>query len=237
MTDTTVKETPAYVAFSTLKNTIDIFRQSTLPSHIDSSVLPRGMSGGNRSAVLLALEFLNLITPDGRPTESLQRLCKAATPDEQSATYKQVFEKKYPETLRRLLPNASKNSFEKAFEETFEVSGDTTKKGIRFMVSLSKESGISVSPFLGVKTRMKRSSVRRKSNATDGAGTPPDTTLGAQSHQGQKNMLGGWDISHLKQHPITVGGVVWTVGIPEIITDEDITRFTELVRMSFMKKK
>ena len=69
---------PPYLSYKTFKNFLDSFAsRDTVPSHIDRSVLPSTMSGGNQVGVMSALKFFGLISETGEPQENFYSYVEA----------------------------------------------------------------------------------------------------------------------------------------------------------------
>jgi hypothetical protein len=45
----------------------------------------------------------------------------------------------------------------------------------------------------------------------------------------------GWQTENLKSLPITVGTKVWKIAIDESYTDDEIRRFTEMIKLALMR--
>jgi hypothetical protein len=67
---------------------------------------------------------------------------------------------------------ATYSQLEEAFYNTYQVTGDVTRKCIKFFVSLESDAGIILSPFIMKKSRTLRAdSVRKRTTKKTSAGT------------------------------------------------------------------
>src|SRR5947207_13195606 len=92
------------------------------------------------------------IAPDGAPTETLNDLVYAATPDEFKATLRQIFTERYEFlfsdfdlTIRRSLDNAARLRRVRLDRQ------HRARKAIAFYLGAAQEAGIEVSSYLKVR--------------------------------------------------------------------------------------
>lgn len=224
----TPHELPPYVSYSTFKNTLAQLREGkSLPTHIDASVL-QNLSGSSRAWLITALRYLGLITSDNRPTDKLKELHKA-TPEDEKKIFKAILGHYYP-TLVEQLPNGTAISLRNAFPVN--TSDPMKRKCIRFFVSVAKDSGLTISPHIlkgtpvrQPKRRRVASTVRQKRSSRIGG-------TGGELQEDESPLPAGF-----KRLPFPVGLKVWQVQISEDYSDDDVIRFTEMVKMALLRKK
>jgi hypothetical protein len=133
----------AYGSWGTMKNAFDGLAQG-VHHRIDRTAFP-GMSGGAQTALLAGLRFLGLINADGTPTPALHSL---AVPDE-SARKKQieaVLREKYADLFALDLTKVTPALLEERMGESYNVSGSTRDKAVRFFLQALEYLEIPVSP-------------------------------------------------------------------------------------------
>src|SRR3989442_1209300 len=125
------KATAAYVAWGTVRNSLDGFSQA-VPNRIDRTVFP-GLSGGTQSQLLAALKFLGLITSEGKPTPALHGV---AVPDEAARKKKleAIIRDKYADLFSLDLMKTTPALLEEKMRESYNVSGSTRDKAVRFFL-------------------------------------------------------------------------------------------------------
>lgn len=175
--------TPAYIPFRTFSRFINGLESSAIPTQIDKSIMPK-MSGGDQSAMLVALRFLKLIDQDGAPSEELTKLIES-NEESRGSVLKAILERAYPFLFKGSidLKRATTRQVEEAFKAQG-VSGSTVSKAMAFFLSAAKEGGIQVSQY--VKTPpIVRSTVRRVPPSQ--GGTPAND----EEDQGMEDLPGG----------------------------------------------
>lgn len=218
--------TPAYISYSTFKNALDLFTEKGLPSSIDASVLPT-MSGSNRSALMNALRFLGLISSEDKPTDALRTLVKDS--GGRKTTLELILKKHYPKSLNELA-NGTHISVKKNFE--YEVSDAIKSKCVNFFLALAKEVDVPISSHIMENVRVRRprrrteTSFKQKTNQSQ-SNSPSNAKGSIQTE--------GWQTENLKSLPITVGTKVWKIAIDESYTDDEIRRFTEMIKLALMR--
>jgi hypothetical protein len=137
---------PPYIAYKTLRNFLDRFKQGT-PSRIDVSVMS-SMSGAARSQVTTALKFLGLTDNSGVPTDTMNRLVKSQG-DDWKKNLKEVLATTYPNLFRDgfSLQTTTAKHLREEFEKT-SATGETLDRCIAFFTAAAKDAGIQLSPYL-----------------------------------------------------------------------------------------
>ncbi len=163
---------PPYISYRTFRNFLDDLQQG-VPARIDRSYWGERMSGSTGTQLVAALRFLGLIDGDASPTDRLKKLAilkgnaraeqlrlmtteafgfLSGSVDTQTATYAQL---------------------EEAFHHTFQLTGDVSRKCIKFYVAIASDVGFPLSSFITKKVRSPRSGVatkavtRRKNTRTE----------------------------------------------------------------------
>ncbi|MCH7922481.1 MAG: DUF5343 domain-containing protein [Nitrospinae bacterium] len=153
------KHVPPYLPYKTFKNFIEGLRVA-MPGRIDRSLMGT-MSGAMQSQVLKALEYLDLVSPHGLPSERLNRLVNSEGPDRQKVL-REILLKGYPFLFEEgfNLQTATARQLEEQFSESG-VSGDTIRKSIAFFLAAAKDADLTLSPFVAKKSRGVRKGSQR----------------------------------------------------------------------------
>jgi len=138
---------PPYIAYRTFRNFLYQLEQRGLPARIDRSVMSQ-KSGTVQSRLLLALNYLGLITSRGRPTERFRKLVTASE-NVRRNVLKEIIISSYEFLFNNKIDiaDASSSQVEEIFHRTGS-SGETLRRSISFFLSLAKEAGIPVSPYI-----------------------------------------------------------------------------------------
>jgi hypothetical protein len=144
--ETSKKLIPPYLPYRTLYNFLDSMKVA-VPTRIDRSLM-KTMGGGLQSQLISALGYLNLITPDNKPTEKLNRLVNSEGPDRQrilkeilTSSYTFLFKEGFD--IQRTTLQELQDYFAQAG-----VTGDTLRKSIAFFMKASKDAGLTLSPHI-----------------------------------------------------------------------------------------
>lgn len=142
---------PPYTAYSTLQGFLISLRENGgVPSRIDKSLLSK-KSGSAQAAILSALKSLKLIDEEGVPTQALHRLIDASDQDIYTRELRKVLESTYPFLTDRSidLTKATTAQLEQKFRD-FQIRGSTVVKAMAFFITVAKEVGIQLSPYIKV---------------------------------------------------------------------------------------
>jgi hypothetical protein len=159
---TEAQKAPPYVAYKTLINLLDRFKQG-VPGRIDRSVMT-SFSFAVQGQLLACLHFLKLIDKDDNPTDKLFELVNSEE-ERKKTVWEQVLADAYPfifssgHDLKTITPRLLEEAFTKAGTQ-----GNTTKKCIRFFIPAAKSAGLELSPYL--KTPKARAATRRAKKPT-----------------------------------------------------------------------
>jgi hypothetical protein len=140
-----MEQAAVYVAWGTMRNAIESFVQG-VHNRIDRTAFP-GLSGGTQSQLLAGLKFLGLITGDGTPTPALHGL---AVPDEAARKKKleAILRDRYGDLFTLDLLKTTPALLEEKMGESYNVSGSTRDRAVRFFLYAVEYLGIPVSPLL-----------------------------------------------------------------------------------------
>ena len=159
------KTLPPYVSYRTFRNFVDGL-QPGIPSRIDRSYWGERYSGSTGTQLMTALRFLGLIDSDGIPAIRLRQLVSAKGV-QRSQVLNQIAHSSFDFLMEKSidLQVATYSQLEQAFYSSYQVTGDVTRKCIKFFVSLQSDAGATMSPFIVKKSRAITASGGRKSNS------------------------------------------------------------------------
>lgn len=161
MADEEKKGAAVYVGWTTFKNALDQLAQA-LPNRIDRTCFP-GQAGGVQSQLLAALKFLDLIDDDGKPTRSLQSLADADSENARKEQFKKILETQYSKLFALDLTKTTPGELAETMGASYNVTGDTRAKAIRFFISAVSWLNIPMSKLL----------LKGTPNAPSSAGSTP----------------------------------------------------------------
>lgn len=154
-----------YVSWSTFKNAIDGFAQG-VPNQVDRTIFP-GLAGGVQSQLLAGLKFLGLTDDKGKPTAALKAL---AVEDEgaRKRALEMTLVERYPGVFALDLSKATPAQVAEEMARSYNVTGETREKAVRFFLAAAEYVGVSLSSYLKPKanggaapSRKRRAVVRR----------------------------------------------------------------------------
>lgn len=136
---------PCYAPYRTVVNTFTRWKETTVPSRVDISVLSN-MSGAMASAVKISLVFLGLIEPDGTTGTVLKHVVDKHGTDEWQTLMAHLISVRYRGIVGNLdLDNGTAKQLEDRFAATG-IQGSTRRKAIRFYLDAQRDAGVKVSP-------------------------------------------------------------------------------------------
>jgi hypothetical protein len=176
MADEEKKGAAVYVGWTTFKNALDQLAQA-LPNRIDRTCFP-GQAGGVQSQLLAALKFLDLIDDDGKPTRSLQSLADADSENARKEQFKKILETQYSKLFALDLTKTTPGELAETMGASYNVTGDTRAKAIRFFIAAVSWLNIPMSKLLlkgtpnapnttGTAPRRRRVAARTRGNADE----------------------------------------------------------------------
>jgi hypothetical protein len=163
---------PPYVAYRTLRNFLEKFKQ-VLPGRIDRDSMGT-MSGANQSQLTSALRALGLISENGLPSEDMKLLVKAEGAERQRIL-KEVLTAAYPFVFNGEFDfsAATVSHLRDEFEENTGASGETVTRCIAFLKDAAEDAGIRVSPFL-TQRKPRGPGAARVKKSTNGQAPKPE---------------------------------------------------------------
>ena len=173
------KSIPPYVSYVTFQGFIEELANTTVPAHIDRSMLPK-LSGANQTALLSALRFLGMTAgDDDETTSALRELVEArrAGEDAWKQALTQLLDEKYSSILGEVkITNTTRARLTSCFTSAGVKAGQMTEKSMRFYIHALKDAGVKVSEHV---TKASRKAAKRKAapkkpaKRDQGDGTPP----------------------------------------------------------------
>ena len=160
------KPLPPYVSYRTFRNFVDGL-QLGIPTRIDRSYWGERYSGSNGTQLMTALRFLGLIDGNSTPMTRLTELVSAKG-SQRSDILKQISYGAFDFLVDGSLEPqvATYAQLEKAFYNSYNVTGDVARKCIKFFIDLESDAGVPLSPFMVKKSKtIRASSGRKRTNA------------------------------------------------------------------------
>jgi hypothetical protein len=141
------KPVPPYVAYKTLNNFLERFKQG-LPGRIDRGLMG-SMSGAAQSQVTTALRYLGMITEANHPTPIMKRYVTGQDEERQTALLEMLM-KAYPFIFEGGfdLKTATASMLREAFAANTTATGETLGRCIAFLKDAALDAGVIVSPFI-----------------------------------------------------------------------------------------
>jgi hypothetical protein len=139
--------TPPYVAYKTLSNFLDRFKQG-LPGRIDRGLMG-SMSGAAQSQVTTALRFLGMISENNIPNHVMKRYVSGEEA-ERKAALREMLEKSYPFIFRDDfdISTATAQMLRENFAANTSATGETISRCIAFLKDAAADAGVIVSPYI-----------------------------------------------------------------------------------------
>lgn len=162
--ETPTTKPPSSIAYKTVTNFLESFQDSEVPTHIDRSVLPSSMSGGNQAYLVSALKFLGLISNTGVTDEKFHRLVKG-NKDERAAVWQEILQKSYSFLFTDLDIERTTTTIVSARFKEQGISGDSIRKAITFFLFAAKDAGLKVSPHIKPQQTRSKSTKTRKTDS------------------------------------------------------------------------
>lgn len=166
---------PPYVAYRTFKNFLDSLRVA-MPARIDRSIMA-SMSGATQGQLIATLRYLDLVSPNGIPSERLAALVKSEGAERQRilwdglrTSYRFLFSGGFD------VGSATARQLEEQFNKAG-VSGETVRKCIAFFIAAAREAELPLSPYIS-STKGTRNTAQR-TRRTQAVATL-QTTLGRE---------------------------------------------------------
>lgn len=163
------KHLPPYVSYRTFYNFLQRLEQH-MPSRIDRSYWGDLLSGSTGIQLMAALRFLNLIDPNGKPTEQLKPLV-AAKGELRTKLLRDITNESFAFVCKSSLDlgSATYAQLQEVFHNTFQLTDDVSRKCVKFFIDLARDAGINLSPFITKRTRNTHSSTGVKITSKKGS--------------------------------------------------------------------
>ena len=172
------KSSPPYVSYRTFHNFLDGLQQG-IPARIDRSYWGDRWSGSTGIQLMAALRFLGLTDNNGMPTPKLRQLASAKSA-QKAELLKQITYEAFGPVLQQGafdLGEATYSQLEEAFHNTYQLTGDVSRKCIKFFLLLAGDAGVPLSSFVVRRLRKSRT-------VHDGIGTKRNTKkIGTRTNQ------------------------------------------------------
>jgi hypothetical protein len=169
-TDTTTATAGApYTSWGSLENLIDRMAKDGVPPRIDRSVVTG--SEGQKTLMLNALRWLELIEDNGASTATLDQIVKAA---DRQAEFGKLLREKYADQVALGERNASQRELEDSFKPH---TGETARKAASFYLKAANYAGLPTSAYFKV-PRQRRA---KPGGGAAKAGTTKSRNTGAKS--------------------------------------------------------
>jgi hypothetical protein len=170
--------TPPYVAYKTLKNFLERFRQGT-PGRIERGLMGT-MSGAVQSQLTTALKYLGFMSEHSVPTDVMKQYV-VAQDSAQTDMLRGVLTGAYPYIFSDDFDfgTATGAMLRERFEEHTTATGETVTRCIAFLKDAAQDAGIPVSQFLSHKKsgnggqRKKSMPTQRKAEKQSSEEQPP----------------------------------------------------------------
>ena len=165
------KRLPPYISYRTFHNFLEELQQG-VPSRIDRSYWGERMSGSTGTQLVTALRFLGLIDGNEAPTDRLRKLAMLKG-NSKTEYLRQITTDSFGFLSGVDLQQATYAQLEEAFRNAFQLTGDVSRKCIKFYVAIATDAGFSLSKFITKRLRSPRSGIgikgvtRRKNIRTE----------------------------------------------------------------------
>jgi hypothetical protein len=183
-----------YVSWTTFNNAIGALADA-LPNRVDKTVF--GSAAGSVQAQLLTgLRFLGLIAGDGKPTEALRALAVKDEVERKKQIAK-VLKASYPDLFALDLAKTTPGELREQMMKSYNVTGDTTERAVRFFVAAAEYAGIPLSALIakgkvtGNGAAKRRRAPRPRRNLNPPPPSPPNTPTAAGESKSVSLVSGG----------------------------------------------
>lgn len=162
--DTTRKRLPPYISYRTFRNFVDSLQVGGIPARVDRSYWGDRLSGTTGTQLMSALRFLGLIDANSIPTNRLRLLVSARGP-QKTELLRQIAYEAFTFIFRSSFDpqNGTYAQLEEIFHSQFELTGDVSRKCIKFFLMLAGDAGIHLSSFITKRLKTPRSGTGAKS--------------------------------------------------------------------------
>ncbi len=165
--------TPPYVAYKTLANFLDRFKQG-IPGRIDRGLMG-SMSGAAQSQVTTALRYLGMISENNIPNPTMKRYVSGEESDRKAAL-REMLERSYPFIFNPGfdIGTATAHMLRENFTANTSATGETISRCIAFFKDAAVDAGIDVSPYIMQKSARPVGAGTKKRTATKKTPAAPE---------------------------------------------------------------
>jgi hypothetical protein len=135
--------TPPYIPFSTFVGFLDKLAQNDIPPRIDRSVMDN-LSGTTQSYLLAALRSFDLVGEDLEVRPGLEALARKQ--DQRPQLMAELLHRFYAEQIQLGQETATSGQLAESFR-SYDLSGETVRKAIRFFLHAADFADIKLSPY------------------------------------------------------------------------------------------
>jgi hypothetical protein len=156
------KRLPPYISYRTFHNFLEGLQQR-MPARIDRSYWGDILSGSTGTQLMAALRFLDLVDETGRPTDRLKPLVTSRG-EQRNNILREIALTSFDFVLEGELDpqNATYSQLEEIFSEKYQLTGQLSRKCLKFFIELSNNAGITLSPFITKRFRSGYSATNSK---------------------------------------------------------------------------
>ncbi len=159
--DKSRRRRPPYISYRTFRNFLDEL-QPGIPARIDRSYWGERLSGSTGTQLMAALRFLGLVDANSVPTTRLRSLVYAKG-SQRTDLLKQMIAEAFGFLSGTVDPQtATYAQLEEAFHRTFQLTGDVSRKCIKFYVAIASDAGLALSSFITKRLRATRTGTGTK---------------------------------------------------------------------------
>ena len=222
--DKATKDTPPYISYATLKNTLNRLREGgSLPIQIDAAVLSN-LAGSTRKWLITAMRYLDLIDQSNQPTKALIELHEVKSDSaEEKALLKALLERKYPTLIPHL-----KTGTAISLSSALAVESGVKSRCLSFFIAAAKDAGFEVSQNISKPIRQPRRRQTQRKIAKSRQLLKADDEAAVEADQIPEGY---------RRVPFPVGLKVWYVLISADYKDEEVEKFAEMVKMALSREK
>lgn len=152
------KQSPPYVSYRTFHNFLELL-QHGMPARIDRSFWGDRWSGSTGNQLMASLRFLTLIDDNGIPTPRLKTLIFSQGPQRMDFLKQIAFDAYKPILGSIDTDKATYAQLDECFHNLYQLTGDVSRKCIKFFIELASESNITLSPFMVKKQKRSKSGI------------------------------------------------------------------------------
>jgi hypothetical protein len=215
----TQKQVPPYISTATFFNALTTMIEHGVPQQIDRSVLGK-FSGGVVRQLVLAFQYLGLLTADSRPTDLLKAYEKA---DEQGRkkVLADAIRKHFPRQVS-ILPDGTLKQLHDSFSE-FEIEPSVRQKCVAFLLNVAKRVDMTVGQHVakGSRVRGPKKATKAKPKGVE----RPSGKNDKEDDQDDPKDSPGMVTTSIPVSP----GKTWQIVTTVTPTKEEVARFLQMV--------